>query len=105
MARKRKKIYKEGMTLDDLAKEAAKRYAAKEAIAKIAYNKMKDVMATNYDKLPFGDYRKLMYKTKIKDAVLRFDPERWETKWKKAMSITVEEAKAAGLPIPTVKKE
>lgn len=73
------KIYKPGMTLEELARLAKGRYSAKEETAKASYNAMKSTMKSNYGKLPFGPTRKSNYEKRIETAVLRFDPDKWES--------------------------
>jgi len=80
------KIYRPGMTLEELARLAKARYSAKESVAKENYNAVKDDMISAYNALPFGELKKRHYAERIRVATLRFDADKWEREWKREMS-------------------
>jgi len=89
MARRRKKekIYKPGMSLEELARQAKARYAEAESKAKTNWDAMIPTMHANYDALPFGPTRKSNYKLKVTAGKLRFDPDEWERRYVQKMRL------------------
>jgi len=73
------KVYRPGMTLEELARQAAANYAAKESSAKASWDAMIPTMHASYDAMPFGPTRKANYKREVTSGKLRFDSAKFES--------------------------
>lgn len=81
------KIFRAGMSLDELARQARAHYADKATIAAEKWEAKRRVMTENYKRLPFGNLVKSNYERAINAARYRYgDPDKWETNWKDAVS-------------------